>query len=94
MGFQYKTMGKGRHKLTALALNKINDQIYRVLDAQCNHVGNLKSIGTLWKFKAIGYDNHGSVIPGGGPLTHRHNTIFTVVNEAEISATLLADEAP
>jgi hypothetical protein len=75
--------------LNTLGLNKINDQIYRVLDAQCNHVGNLKSIGGVWKFKAIGYDANGQVIPGGGPFTHCHNTTFATLDEAGISAALL-----
>jgi len=76
--------------LNRLTLSKLSDQTYRLLDAQCNHVGNLKSIQGVWKFKAIGYDEHGDVLPGGGPLTDRHNTTFTELDEAEISATLLS----
>jgi hypothetical protein len=72
-----------------LGLSRINDHVYRVLDAQCSHVGNLKSIGGVWKFKAIGYDANGQIIPGGGPLTYRHNTTFATLNEAEISVALL-----
>lgn len=34
---------------------------------------HLVNIGAVWKFKAIGYDAAGNVIPGGGPLTDRHN---------------------
>ena len=49
------------------------------------HVGNLKLIGGVWKFKAIGYDNTGQVIPGGGLLTEKHNIVFAVLNEAEIN---------
>lgn len=49
------------------------------------HVGNLKLIGGVWKFKAIGYDASGQVVPGGGPLTGKHNTTFAVLDEAEIS---------
>jgi hypothetical protein len=30
------------------------------------------------------------VIPGGGPLTDRHNLTFTVLDEALVSAALLA----
>jgi hypothetical protein len=74
--------------LNTLGLSKINDQVYRVLDTQCNHVGNLKSIGGVWKFKAIGYDASGQVIPRGGPLTHLHNTTFATLNEEEISTRL------
>ena len=49
------------------------------------HVGNLKLISDVWKFKAIGYDGAGQVIPGGGPLTEQHNTTFAVLDEAEIN---------
>lgn len=52
------------------------------------HVGNLKLIGGVWKFKAIGYDEAGQVIPGGGPLTGQHNAIFTALNAAEINRVL------
>ena len=52
-------------------------------------VGNLKLIGGAWKFKAIGHDASGAVIPGGGPLTGRHNTVFAVLDEAAISAALM-----
>jgi hypothetical protein len=52
------------------------------------HVGNLKQIGGVWKFKAIGYDAAGQVVPGGGPLTDRHNTLFAILDEAEINRVL------
>ncbi|WP_296444918.1 hypothetical protein [Rhodoferax sp. UBA5149] len=73
------------HKLT---LGRTNDLVYRVLTDQGEHVGNLKLINAVWKFKAIGYDHHGDVIPGGGPFTDRHNTIFVTLDEAEINARL------
>ena len=50
--------------------------------------GNLKLINGVWKFKAIGYDPNGDVIPGGGPLTDRHNTTFIALDKALNSATL------
>ena len=52
------------------------------------HVGSLKLIGGVWKFKAIGYDASGQVIPGGGPLTDRHNTFFAALDEAQINRVL------
>lgn len=73
------------HKLT---LSKFNDRVYRVLVDQSDHVGNLKFINGVWKFKAIGYDQNGEVIPGGGPLTDRHNTTFVAFDEAVIGAML------
>ena len=52
------------------------------------HVGNLKLIGVVWKFKAIGYDAVGQVVPGGGPLTEKHNVMFAALDEGKISQTL------
>lgn len=76
--------------MAKLTLSRSNDLIYRVLTDQGEHVGNLKLINAIWKFKAIGYDENGDVIPGGGPLTHRHNMTFVTLDEAETSARLTA----
>ena len=73
------------HKLT---LTSLSDDAYRIMTHQGEHVGNLKFINGVWKFKAIGYDPNGDVIPGGGPLTDRHNATFAALDEALISATL------
>ena len=62
------------------------DTACRVLDAAGHHVGNLKWIGGVWKFKAIGQDSSGAVIPGGGPLTDRHNTVFSSLDQAQIKS--------
>ena len=78
-------MEKSLNKLT---LNRLNNDVYLVLSDQGEHVGNLKLINGVWKFKAMGYDPNGDVIPGGGPLTDRHNTTFTALDEALISASL------
>jgi hypothetical protein len=51
-------------------------------------VGNLKRIGALWKFKAVGYDETGGVEPGGGPFTHRHNTALSEPDVQELNARL------
>ena len=68
-----------------LTLSPINPQVFSVLTAEGEHVGNLKLIGGQWKFKAIGHEADGSVVPGGGPLTDRHNMVFTVADEALVS---------
>lgn len=73
------------HQLT---LSRLNELVCRVLTPAGEHVGNLKLIAGVWKFKAIGYDTEGSVIPGGGPLTHQHNMTFTDLDETSISARL------
>ena len=67
--------------------------ICSVLSSAGVHVGNLKLIGGAWKLKAIGYDASGQVIPGGGPLTDRHNTSFAALDSAEINR-VLSTEAP
>lgn len=69
----------------ALKLQPLSPGVCQVLTDTGQHVGNLKLIGGVWKFKAIGYDNTGQVIPGGGPLTEKHNIVFAVLNEAEIN---------
>lgn len=53
-------------------------------------MGNLKLIAGAWKFKAIGYEAGGDIVPGGGPLTHQHNMIFTDLDVFVVNARLLA----
>ena len=72
----------------SLTLHRLNDQLVRVLDSDSRCVGHLKQIGTLWKFKALGEDAHGQVVPGGGPLTGRHNLAFASLDEAAVCAAL------
>ena len=76
--------------MNQLTLHRTNDQVVRVLDGQGQCVGNFKLIGPVWTFKALGHDADGHVIPGGGPLTDRHNMAFAVLDEALVSAALLA----
>ncbi len=67
-----------------LHLRPVNAQVYSVLTAGGEHVGNLKLIGAVWKFKAIGYDLSGRVIPGGGPLTDKHNIAFAALHDFDL----------
>jgi hypothetical protein len=60
-----------------------------VWDQQGRLVGSLKLIGQRWKFKAMGHDDEGHVIPGGGPLTERHNMRFDRLDSTEIATRLL-----
>lgn len=71
--------------MPGLTLSLLNEGVYRVLGSQGQHLGNLKLISGQWKFKAIGYDAQGAVLPGGGPLTDRHNTVFATLDEAAIN---------
>jgi len=74
--------------VTRLTLRPVNSQVHSVHLAGGAHVGNLKRIGAIWKFKAVGYDADGSVMPGGGPYTDKHNTQFETPDAAQVSAAL------
>jgi hypothetical protein len=74
--------------MTPLSLSAVNANVHSVHLPDGSHVGNLKRIGLLWKFKAVGYDAAGGVVPGGGPLTHLHNTPLTAPDAAELNAKL------
>ena len=77
----------------ALTVQPVNANVYSVHLADGAHVGNLKRVGTVWKFKAVGYDAAGAVEPGGGPLTEQHNMVFAQPDAAEVGARLLASHA-
>lgn len=64
----------------------VSDRVCRLLDGQGRHVGNLKLIDGRWKFKAVGYEADGGVVPGGGPLTDRHDTVLAALDAASIAA--------
>jgi len=76
--------------MNPLQLHPVNAQVCGVYTSDGVHVGNLKLIGGVWKFKAIGVDADGQVVPGGGPLTERHNTVFAVLDAAAVNAVLAA----
>lgn len=76
--------------MTDLQLHRVNDNVHAVLTADGEHVGNLKFIGVVWKFKAIGYDAGGDVEPGGGPLTDRHNVVVEAATADALNAAMRA----
>lgn len=71
-----------------LNLRPLNACVLAVQTAEGAHVGNLKRIGDVWKFKAVGYDPDGAVEPGGGPLTGQHNTVFSSPDADAVNARL------
>jgi hypothetical protein len=73
-----------------LSLRAVNANVFSVHSPDGAHVGNLKRIGSIWKFKAVGYEPNGDVLPGGGPLTEHHNTLFAEPDVVEINASLNA----
>ena len=72
-----------------LQLLSLNADVVSVHTAEGAHVGSLKRIGGVWKFKAMGYDAAGRMEPGHGPLTEQHNMAFAALDAAEVSARLL-----
>ena len=72
-----------------LQLMPVNADVMAVHTATGAHVGSLKRLGGVWKFKAMGYGADGSMEPGHGPLTDQHNMAFAAPDAAEVSARLL-----
>ena len=72
-----------------LQLLPVNADVMAVHTATGAHVGSLKLVGGVWKFKAMGYGADGSMEPGHGPLTDQHNMAFATPDAAEVSARLL-----
>lgn len=72
-----------------LTLKKLNEQVVSVHLDSGELVGQLKLIGGVWKFKAVGYTAEGHVVPGGGPLTERHNMTFATLEGAAVNAGLM-----
>ena len=72
-----------------LQLLPVNSEVVAVHTATGAHVGSLKKVGGVWKFKAVGYDAAGRMEPGHGPLTDQHNMAFATPDAAEVSARLL-----
>ena len=72
-----------------LQLLPINAGVVSVHTTDGAHVGSLKLVGVVWKFKAMGYGADGGMEPGHGPLTEQHNMPFATPDAAEVSARLL-----
>ena len=75
--------------LGPLQLLHVNASVVAVHTVDGAHVGSLKLVGGVWKFKAMGYDAAGRMEPGHGPLTEQHNMAFATPDAAEVSARLL-----
>lgn len=81
-------MSYPRASMLHYTLTPFNSAVYEVRAGLLGHVGNLKRVGGVWKFKAIGYDASGAVCPGGGPLTDRHNVVLIAPTEALLNEAL------
>ena len=71
-----------------LQLQPLNAGVFSVRGTDGTHLGNLKQIGSSWKFKAVGYDATGQLEPGGGPLPAGHNAVFSEPDAAGVNAVL------
>ncbi len=78
--------------MTSTLLNPVNNGLCALHSPAGLHVGNFKWIQGQWKFKALGYGPSGLVIPGGGPLTDRHNTTLVQLDETLIRALFFKKE--
>lgn len=74
--------------MNLLHLKEMNSNVVSVHTADGAHVGNLKRVGAVWKFKAVGYGSDGAVEPGYGPLTAQHNAVFETPDAAAVNAQL------
>ena len=74
--------------MPCLTLHPVIEGVVAVRLASGEPVGHLKWIGGVWKFKAMGCEG-ADLVPGGGPLTARHNCTFEVLDVQDISAVLL-----
>ncbi len=74
--------------MNQLRLQPVGSGICQLLTEDGLHVGNFKLIGGIWKFKAIGYDAAGQVVPGGGPLTKKHNTVISHLDADKVNQAL------
>ena len=72
-----------------MQLVPINAAVVSVHTADGAHVGSLKLVGGVWKFKAMGYDAAGRMEPGHGPLTEQHKTIHQARKTKTISKSRL-----
>ena len=72
-----------------LQLLPVSAEVVSVHTTNGAHVGSLKLVGGVWKFKAMGYGADGGMEPGHGPLTEQHNMQFATPDATEVSARLL-----
>lgn len=72
-----------------LILRPINDGAQFITTAEGVVMGQIKRINGTWKFKALWRDEVGDWVPGGGPLTDRHNATLDNTNARDWQALLL-----
>jgi len=69
--FSFRPM-PGRPELAGLRLLRLRQDLHAVFDGRDHHLGGLKNLRGRWTFQAIGYDDDGRLLPGGGPCAGCH----------------------
>lgn len=77
-----------------LQLRPINDGAQFVTSVNGVILGQIKRINGTWKFKALWLDEEGDWVPGGGPLTDRHNVTLDSTVAQDWQALLLNENQP
>jgi len=75
-----------------LQLRPINDGAQFVTSCHGVVLGQIKRINSTWKFKALWLDEEGDWVPGGGPLTDRHNVTLDSIEAQDWQALLLKEK--
>ena len=69
-----------------LQLRPVSAEVVSVHTADGAHVGSLKKVGGVWKFKAMGYGADGGMEPGHGPLSDQYNLQCVTPDATQLSA--------
>ncbi|NGX15330.1 ribonuclease HII [Wenzhouxiangella sp. XN24] len=69
--FRFRAM-RGRPDLSGLRLLQLRQDLHAVFDGGDHHLGVLKNLRGRWTFQAIGYDDEGRLLKGGGPCAGCH----------------------
>src|SRR6056297_3509886 len=63
---------RGRPDLERLRLLQLRQDLHAVFDGGDHHLGVLKNLRGRWTFQAMGYDDAGRLLAGGGPCAGCH----------------------
>jgi len=63
---------RGRPDLEGLRLLQLRQDLHAVFDGGDHHLGVLKNLRGRWTFQAMGYDDAGRLLAGGGPCAGCH----------------------
>jgi ribonuclease HII len=69
-------------------LIRLREDLHVVCDRGGCHLGLVKWTTGKWVLKAVGYDDGGNALPGGGPLTAFHNRVVAGPDPESLSSVL------